>query len=334
MVELKNEKTIMYGKGIPKVKFENTHTRMAISNMFQTDRNIYEYLGLVLLRLGYQSEDEILIHSYNKNSNYFMCTANKNNTCRMLIDKDNSEIIVEKHNYVYGYECIPEDRNEIGMKISLGRYVIKYADGVTITRYLSRDNAKYVVEVCDNKIELELDRPSDLELRMFDENGRYAKYELENEGQLIEYLTTIGPTKNIIELYQDLHGYLDNIDRYPNFCLKTFVNCYGDYVPTNLIQLKNGEFEQFEITEFNTTIFIDRYNNWSYKNLFKGGGIDFSMSSQDGKVDCGFTFNREDYHIYESLSYIIDLDVNRAIDKVSNVKRRVRTLFDNNKGSN
>ena len=79
---------------------------------------------------------------------------------------------------------------------------------------------------------------------------------------------------------------------------------------------------------------IDRYNNWSYKNLFNGGGIDFSMSSQDGKVDCGFTFNREDYHIYESLSYIIDLDVNRAIDKVSNVKRRVRTLFDNNKGSN
>ena len=36
------------------------------------------------------------------------------------------------------------------------------------------------------------------------------------------------------------------------------------------------------------------------KFITSSSGIDFSMSSQDGKVDCGFTFNQEDYHIYES----------------------------------
>lgn len=341
MVDLKRNSVRMYDRGIPKVKFESVETELAISNLFETDRNIYEYFGLVLLRLGYRPEDDILIYNYDKDYNFFMCTANKNNTCQMWIDKVNHEIVLSKFNYVYGYECVPEERSEIGMKISLGRYIIRYEDGVTLTRYLSRDKAKFVVSVCDSILELELDRPNDVELKLFDENGRYAKYKLSKEDELIEYLSKEAIDKSLVDIYKDLcERYLGDVSRYPDFSLKqSVITEEGKEMVTDLIHLKNGKLENFGETDHNKmldmTVFVDKDDNWSlYWPKCETVPVDFSMTSNDGIVTCTFSVDDEKYYIGDYIKDMINSDVKNATYEVVKTRRRVREIFGENKGSN
>lgn len=328
----------MYDRGIPKVKFDSVETELAISNLFKTDRYIYEYFGLVLLRLGYTPNDDILIYNYDRDCNFFMCTANKNNTCQMWIDNDHHEIVVSKFNYVYGYECVPLERSEIGMIISLGRYVIKYADGVTLTRYLSRDRAKFIISVCDNILELVIDRPNDVLLKLFDEDGKYAKYRLNKEEQLIEYLSKSAINKNLVDIYIYLcENYIDDINKYPNFSLKKIIiDENGKEKVTNLIHLKNGKLEKYgETNSLSGTIFVDKDDNWSYdiesESLLP---VDFHISSQNGKMSCSFEFNEEEYDVYRYMQCAMNLDIDTAMEEVIKTRRKVKTIFNRNNDSN
>ena len=46
----------------------------------------------------------------------------------MCIDKDNNEIIVNKNNMTYGYKCINRENSELGMIITLDRYIYNYGN--------------------------------------------------------------------------------------------------------------------------------------------------------------------------------------------------------------
>lgn len=335
MVDSEKVTVGMYYRGIPRIMFQNVEVKMCITHLFEINRDIYEYLGLLLLRLDYEPEDNILVYNYNKEDNSFMCSVNNMNERKIIIDKEKKEIVVIEHNYGYVYDCVPEERSELGIIISLGRYCIKYADGVIFTRYLSRDNAKFEVVVCDIKLELELDKPIDVKLRLFNENGKYAKYKLDKEEDVIEYLSKEAINKNLIDIYKDLSEiYLDDVSKYPNLLLKLSSMGEEEKV-TDLIHLRNGKFEKFGITDYGMTIFVDKDDNWSYEiPKDESLPLNFSISSQKGKVNCMFSFDEEEYDIYKYMDSVINSDIDIAMDEVVKTRRMVKELFDKNKGSN
>ena len=329
MVELKRNVTRMRGRGIPGISFENEETKLGIANLYSDKQDIYEYLALILLRFEFEPEDMIFICNYDKEDNSFDCVRNKEFVCRLYIDKDNNEIVQSKYNEEYGYKCIPEERSELGMIMSLYRYVCKYADGTVFTRYLSRDSAKFVVEVCEYRLELEVDKPLYIKLRLFDEDGKYAKYRLFNEEELVKYLSSSAMDKQIIDVYKDLFQYyLDDVSKYPNFHLREYILGEEEKL-TDLIHLKNGELEKFGMTDYGMTVFLDKDNNWTYEvSKDDAVPVDFSMSSCDGRVSCSFSFDEEDTSIKKYMNNEFNSEVETALDEVRDIKRLVRTMFD------
>ena len=212
MVELKRNVTRMRGRGIPGISFENEETKLGIANLYSDKQDIYEYLALILLRFEFEPEDMIFICNYDKEDNSFDCVRDNEFVCRLYIDKDNNEIIVSNYNEERGYKCIVEEKSELGMIIMLDRYVYMWQDGTVYTRYFSRDYAKFVVEDCEYRLELEIDKPEDIKLRLFDEDGKYAKYRLDNELAVEEYLTGSAMYGDFINVYNvlSLH-FLDDV---------------------------------------------------------------------------------------------------------------------------
>lgn len=328
MVELKRNVTRMRGRGIPGISFENVETKLGIANLYSDKKDIYEYLALILLRFEFEPEDMIFICNYNKEDNSFDCVRDNVLVCRIRIDKNNREIVVSKYNEEYGYRCVSEERSELGMIIILDRYITKYADGMVYTRYFSRDYAKFVVDGFGYRLELELDKPEEIKLRLFDEGGKYAKYRLDDEMNIVEYLIDYALNQDITHVYNVLSvNYLDDVRKYPNFYLRKYTT-NGEDKLVDLVHLKNGELEKFGMTDFDMTVFLDKDNNWSYEvSKCDTVPVDFSMFSSDGKVSCSFSFDEEDTSIKKYMNNQFDSEVKSAIDEVRDVKRLVRRWF-------
>lgn len=326
MVDLKRNVARMYGRDIPKLYFENDETELAIANLYSDKKDIYRYFALVLLRLDFKSDDSILICNYDKENNSFDCIRNNKKDCRLYIDKDNSEIIVSRNNMEYGYKCVEQEHSELGMIIVLDRYIFNYKGGMSFLRYLSRDMAKFVVKYNDYRLEFEVDRPDDIQLGLFDENGKRSKYLLDNEGEIIEYLTEYAIDDDIVDIYKKLSfGYLSDVSRFPNLYLRKY---YDDEL-IDLVHLKNGELEKFGITDFGMTIFLDKDNNWSYEvSKDDAVPVDFSITSCNGKVSCSFSFDEKDTDIKDYINGEFDSEIDSAMDEVKDVKKLVRTMFD------
>ena len=328
MVELKRNVTRMRGRGIPGISFENEETKLGIANLYSDKEDIYEYLALILLRFEFEPEDMIFICNYNKEDNSFDCVRDKEFVCRLRIDKDNNEIIVSKYNEERGYKCIIEERAEIGMIIMLDRYIYMCQDGTVYARYFSRDYAKFVVEDCGYRLELQIDRPKYIKLDLFDEDGKYAKYRLDNETYIMEYLMEYALYQDITNVYNTLSiHYLDDVSRYPNFYLRKYKIGKNEKL-VDLVHLKNGELEKFGMTDYGMTVFLDKDNNWTYKvSKDDAVPVDFSMSSCDGKVSRSFSFDEKDTSVKEYIDNEIDSEVETALDEVRDIKKLTRRMF-------
>ena len=143
MFDLKNNSVKVFDRSVPKVEFENVNIVLELREVFNTNKDIYYYMGLVLLRLGFEPEDSILLSNYDKNNCSFDCIVNDDVFYRIRIDKSSSEIVMNTFNNEFGYICEEQSYSEVGMRISLGRYIIKYPNGINFTRYLSRDDMKF-----------------------------------------------------------------------------------------------------------------------------------------------------------------------------------------------
>lgn len=328
MVELKRNVTRMRGRGIPGISFFDEETKLGITNLYADKKDIYEYLALILLRFDFESEDMIYICNYNKDDNSFDCVKDNVLVCRLRIDKENNEIVVNKYNVDYIYRCLYQENTELGMIIYFDRYVSKYADGTYFSRYLSRDNAKFIIGYDDYRLELEVDKPKDVRLSLFDENGRYANYLLNNEIELIEYLTEFAIDEDIAVIYNKLvQNYLGDVNKYPNLYLRKYTT-NGEDKLIDLVYLKNGELEKFGMTNFGMTVFLDKDDNWSYDvSKCDTVPVDFTLSSNDGKISCSFSFDEKDTSINRYLDNQFDSEVSCAMDEVKSVKKLVRTMF-------
>ena len=226
----------------------------------------------------------------------------------------------------YGYKCIEQENSELGMIIVLDRYVFNYKDGMSFFRYFSRDMAKFVVQFDDYKLEFEVDRPDDIQLGLFDENGKRSKYLLDNEGEIIEYLTEYAIDEDIVVIYKKIsERYLSDVSRFPNLYLRKY---YNDKL-IDLVHLKNGKLEKFGITNYSMTVFLDKDNNWSYDaSKCDTIPVDLIVSSNEGKVSCSFSFDEKDTNIKKYIDNQFDSEIDTAFEEVKDVKKLVRTMFD------
>ena len=333
MLDVKSMTEKKYDRSIPKISFENEGIILELLDLINNDMSIYQYMGLLLLNLGFETEDNIFLCNYDKKDNSFDCMLNNNERYRIKFNFDNNQIDVTIHNNVYGYECEKIERSELGMRVSLGSYTYEYDDGMKFTRVLSRDKAKFIVSLCGYIMELELEKPDDVILPMYDDKGCYAKYRLDNEDELINYCLL--PKKfalSIVELYKQLENlYIDDVRKYPSFLLKisTIMND-GSLDVLGFINLKYGKLEQFGITDNKgRVIFIDKDDNWSFSMPKEEViPVNFLMSKYAGKISCTFSYN-EDYNlISEYIPKSISNDMNVAFDKVNRTKKKIRKLFD------
>ena len=193
---------------------------LELASVFNTNKNMYYFMGLVLLRLGFEPEDNILLTNYNRDDCSFLCVVNDDNYYKIRIDKNDSEIVMNTFSSEFGYVCEEQSFSEIGMRISLGRYTIGYSNGVKFTRYFSRENMKFKFEFRNYILDLELEKPKGLELPLF-KDGIYQKYKLENEEDLVEYMIGLGTNINVVDCYKKLcELYIGDVSKYPQFILR------------------------------------------------------------------------------------------------------------------
>lgn len=335
MFDLKNNSRKIFDTTIPNVSFENESLMFKLSELFNTNKNMYYYMGLVLLRLGFEPGDSILLSNYNKDDCSFDCIVNEDVFYNIRIDKSSSEIVMNTFNNEFGYICEEQSYSEVGMRISLGRYIIEYPNGINFTRYLSRDDMKFKFEFDNYILELKLEKPKGLELPLF-EDGIYSKYKLENEEDLVEYIIGLSNNINLVDLYKILcESYLGDVSVYPKFMLRKSKKIDSSIKVTDMILLKNGELEQFAITKNEKTLFLDQDDNWSYEiPMNETMSISLSLSFQNGRKSCVISSDEDDDFMMNYLNKNIKEDIEIAMDEIANTKRRVLETFRNNKGSN
>ena len=190
------------------------------------------------------------------------------------------------------------------------------------------------VELSDYILELELGKPDYLNLPLF-ENGCYAKYKLDNEEELMKYLCGLEEPVSILDIYKEIcNTYIDDVKEYPKFSLKRIkIMDDGNLKTTDLISLNNGNLDRFGMTVNGITVFLDSDDNWLFEmsadNVMP---VSFSMSSLRGKINCTLSFD-EKYDLKKYTEQVITSDIDVAFGEVERVKKRVRELFNNVRGS-
>ena len=329
-----------YSRTVPKVSFSSKELELYMYNFMKdnmVDANgVNGYIGLVMLRLGFKTEDKILLSNFSNDNKegYFQCIVNDDMNYLIKFEnvmnkKMHTRISLLYFNKLITYECFPLRLSEIGVRIIPVLESIKYDDGVCYTREYSRDNAKYIVEYLDYRIELDVVRPRDVELAMYDEFGKYSRYRIDNEDLIVDYFSDfyrLWNDKNIVKVYKTICELSlgNNTRKYGDVVL----SCFKNDDMTDLIELKNGELERFGITlsEMGRTLFLNRDGNFSV--ICKNDLFSYVMNFYDNKINYNVDI---DNSIDDDLvSKMIKNDKIDIKNEVGNVKKLVRKLFNNN----
>ena len=341
------KKYINYSRDIPTVNFDNNELEgymidFMVEN-FGKAIDVNRYLGLVMLRLGFKSDDFIEFRNYNRDNReeFFLCKVNDNWNYNIKFlnvgnKKLHSMIILTYFNKEITFECFPLRLSELGVRIIPVKERIIYEDGISFTRELSRENVKFVVEYSDYKLELGVVKPIDYDLPLYDKDGSYSRYRLDNEDVLNNYLNDffkIVSNGDIVSIYKKICeislGY--DVSIYPEVKL---VLSYRDKI-TDIIHLKNGELEKFGVTllKLGRSLFLDKNGDWIYEvndfdDLFK---IEMAVRDEGTSYNI-FVKNEDDLNIISETVYNDTKMVKRNIEYIKRLVRR--TFYNGDKDSN
>ena len=334
-----------YSRLIPNVSFGSKELELYMYNFMKENlesaNGVNGYLGLVMIRLGFNVDDKILLTNFNNDDkeDYFNCIVNNSKNYLIKFEnignrKKHNKITLIDYNKLITFECFPLALSELGVRIIPVLERIEYADSVIYTREYSRENAKYKVSYLNNSFELDVVRPKDVDLPMYDEFGRYSRYRVDNEDILVEYLNE----------YFTLFSGMDIINIYKKICEVSLGNDLGKYGLvsfkfldddriTDLIQLKNGNLERFGITlpKMGRTLFINEDGSYSYGSINNDDLFSYTMNVNNDKVIYNISMNN---NVDTSLvNEIIKRDSNEVREEIDNVKKLVRKIFNNNRDS-
>ena len=306
------------------------------------DMSINEYVGCVLLRLGFKSGDRIELRDicYKNGVRTVCCVVNDMDYYEVRFvnvgnSRFNTEIVFVNYNEEYTYECVPYRLSGIGIRMFKIREEERYADGVTYVRELSDDKAKINLSYDDYKLELYVEKPKNLELPLYDSNWEYARYRLDNEIELKNYLLDFFPiiiSGDIVDVYKKIVklslGY--DVSKYPEVILR-FSFC--DKI-TDLIHLKYGELERFGVTllRMDRSLFVNRDGSYSYEINDRDNMFSINMNVMDDRTIYNISVsNGVDVSM---IGDIIQDDIYSIKSDIGNIKKLVKNTFDNvNNGS-
>lgn len=347
------KKYVGYDRTVPVVNFDSKELEGFMydfmmeninGNTFvEMDKSINEYIGSVMLRLGFKSDDKIVLRDRYRsdNSRTISCVVNDLGYYEIKFmnvgnSRLNTEITLVCYNEECTYECIPYRLSGIGIRMFKTKEEEMYADGVSYVRELSDDRAKFNLIYDDYELELCVEKPKSLELPLYDSNWEYSRYRLDNELILKCYLLDFFPiimSGDIVNVYKEIVKLSlgNDVSKYPEIVLK-FSYCNK---VTDLIYLKYGELERFGVTllRMDRSLFINKDGSFNYEFNDMENMFCVNMNVSDDKVIYNIAIDKDsDVSV---ISDIIQDDTNRVKSEIGNIKKLVKIVFDNNRnGSN
>ena len=329
------------GRSFPYVNFFDCNDlKLKFIDWFGNDKLINETVGLLVLRLDVLNEEENIIEfcCYNKEDNSFKCIINDKDIYMIKInnldDKDkNKEIVVINNDIECTYKCEEVNNIELGMKVILSSYKRDYLGGlVKLEHYLSRDYVIYDLDYMDYHLKFKVLRPDNVKLSMFDDNGRYARYVLDNEEELINYLVNEGFKIDLVDIFKLVCEISlgNDISSYPEIYLEM---SYGkEKNILDLIHLKYGELERVGLTNVDKgySLFFNKDNSWEYKNFSNELLVMFSMIVNGNNINYNVSVNND-----SDMSLVMDMirknivDANREKEKVKVLSRKIIGMNNN-----
>lgn len=324
------------GRSFPYVNFTNCNQlELKLMDWLGNDRLINESMGLVLLRLHLLRDDDNLIEirDYNSDDNSFKCIINERYIYDIRIDNlddknKDKEIVVNSDDIQYTYICEGVRNIELGMRIRLSSYKKDYLYGlVKLTHYLSRDYTMFDIDYMGYSLKFNVIKPNDMVLPIFDEDGKYARYKLENEEGLVLYLVNLIPPFNLVDVYNNICeiSLLDDISKYREVYLEVSKK---DKV-IDLIHFMNGELERFGITYSDErSLFLNKDDSWEYYYSDMDTMNGFSMNVIDCKVNYNICVDRDYGHF--RIGELIKDNMEYANMEIENVKVLSKKLINEN----
>jgi len=299
------------------------------------DKSVNEYVGLVLLRLGFKSDDRIELRDrcYKNGVMSVCCVVNDQEYYEIRFinvenGKLNTEIVLVDYNEEHTYECVPYGLSEIGIRMFKIKELEMYADGVSYVRELSND--RVYVNLCydDYKLELEVVKPKDVDLSLYDSDWGYSRYRLDNEIGVKNYLLDFFPiiiSGDIVSVYKEILrlSFNDGVGRYPEFVLR-FSFC--DKV-TDLIHLRYGELEKFGVTllRMDRALFINRDGSFDYEINDRDNMFNINMNVMDDKTIYNISISNDSDA--SMIGDIIQDDISSIKSEIGNIKKLVKDTF-------
>lgn len=275
--------------------------------------------GQILGQLGFNKDDVITL----KNMYYSrgMNSAKFNYSVNSVDDLDNMIIlnycfrhmVVTSKNMDIVCECSVTSKNDI--MVYLKKVKEKIDNVTTYTREYGYTFSKYCINKGDNEISLILGKEND---------NDYKKLMcIPNDYEIEEYFKNIDFNCDIDKIYNDIEGYLGNIDGYKNIRLEINKGKGNNSINTGLLVLENGICKEFRITRNNRCVYLNSNGEWSYN--FDGRFYTISsLGSDDRKIT--YSVNADNDSI---LKYVMDTKdyVEDVVCEVDDTKKLVRSMF-------
>ena len=321
----------------PVIVIESKILKNKIATWLRYNGNVSKQFAKVLVNLGFDSSDEIVLYDFVEpfTIKYYVKNSDKKGAFCLIDGRIEREpgyinlkmvyaypkIIHSYNNIRERYECMRDLSGKIGNGIKMVGYDMDLTNDVLYRRSLFSNMADVSIDKDEYSIHISASNVANIPV---DDSS----YELDNENLLMNYLSSLNFPVNIIEVYKKICEIsLGNIDEYRNFSLTItkIINSTGEEKVTDTINLTNGKLEQFKITREGKSISIDKFGVWNYETV-----IDHNLVSVSYIDDYD-----EDFGYISSNGYMQEFDSfkNVVSEEVSDVKRKVRVLFDKNKGS-
>lgn len=317
---------MLNNKKYPNIICNDNELIIDIGNWLGVKYNIKRELGKVLLKLGFSSNDEIVLCKYNKDKKIFTYIVNgcnpykKNTICldKGLVDNEALLIITTGSKNTFDrkvYKCLRcNNKLDGNFKMVLLDRVL--SNKVSYRRIFDNNYDSIIVKYKDNySISIIMDKPdcgllSDYE-NVYDKNDM-----LRNGDRLVSYLVNLEYPYNIDSIYKDISKYLDvNFFSKFSLCIKKNNNDYIDDV-INKISLDNGNISEYIITKDGIRIVVNRDGYWSYES--KCNDNNYFIDGVNGKILWEKGIDEDNLKLYEELKHNAKKEVKRLVKKIYN----------------
>jgi len=286
--------------------------------------SVEKIFGQILGQLGFDKDDIIVLKNieYDTGMNIvrFEYSVNLvNDSCNKIILDFNCfrQLIVSNKDMDIVCECSCTNVNDV--RVYLKSVTEKINGYKKYTCKYGYSCSEYIMNNGNDEVKLLLSREIDYNCEDL--------MCIENDLRLEEYFKNMGCNYDIDKIYNDICGYLGDIDSYKNIRLEINKKINNKNVNIGLIVLENGICKEFMITRNDRCVYLNSNGEWSYN--FNGRFYRISSLGRDDKnVTYSITADNDTVLKYamDTRDYIMDIS-----SEVEDTKKLVRSMVNKDK---